>query len=182
MRKIVVTCCLPLFFVMLVPSAVCQEAKKTAEPAHASTEPAHYYRLDFLIQELDTGGKVVNTRSYSATASADPNKKYDPTFIRTGSRIPVGAQYIDIGVNIDAHDVRPIGHELAMNLSAEVSSLSAVSGSGQSASSSTMPVIRQNKWQGTVLIPLGKPTVVFSSDLLDIKGSMQVVITAKQLE
>lgn len=182
MRKIAVTCCLPLLFVMLVPSTICQETKKAVEPAHASTEPAHYYRLDFLIQELDAGGKVVNTRSYSATASADPNKKYDPTFIRAGSKIPVGAQYIDIGVNIDAHDVRPIGHELAMNLSAEVGSLPAASGSGESASSSTMPVIRQNKWQGTVLIPLGKATVVFSSDLLDTKGTMQVVVTARQLE
>lgn len=181
MRKVVLACCLPLFFAMLGPGAASQEAKKTAEPAPASTEPAHYYRIDFLIQELDAGGKVVNARSYSATVSSDPKKPFDPTYIRTGSRIPVKSgsqfQYVDTGVNIDAHALHPMGHDLAMNLSADVSSIATPPESSES-----LPVIRQNKWQGAVLIPIGKSAIVFSSDLLDTKGTMQVVVTAKQLE
>ena len=43
-------------------------------------------------------------------------------------------------------------------------------------------VTRQNKWQATVLIPIGKSTVVFSSDTLDNKSSMQVVATATLLQ
>jgi hypothetical protein len=44
------------------------------------------------------------------------------------------------------------------------------------------PVIRQNKWQAGVLIPVGKATVVFASDSLDSKGGMQVVVTASPLQ
>ncbi len=44
------------------------------------------------------------------------------------------------------------------------------------------PVIRQNVWDSTVLVPIGKPTVVFSSDDLDSKGKMQVEVTATRVE
>jgi len=44
------------------------------------------------------------------------------------------------------------------------------------------PVIRQNSWQASVLIPIGKPTVVFSSDALDSKGGMHFVVTATPLQ
>jgi hypothetical protein len=44
------------------------------------------------------------------------------------------------------------------------------------------PVIRQNKWDSTVLIPIGKPTVVFSSDDLDDRGKLQVELTATRME
>jgi hypothetical protein len=43
-------------------------------------------------------------------------------------------------------------------------------------------VIRQNSWQASVLIPVGKPTVVFSSDALENKGGMQVSMTATRLD
>jgi hypothetical protein len=43
------------------------------------------------------------------------------------------------------------------------------------------PTIRQNRWQAVVLIPIGQPTVVFTSDALDSKGSMQLVVTATRL-
>jgi hypothetical protein len=43
-------------------------------------------------------------------------------------------------------------------------------------------VIRQNTWVGPVVIPVGKPTVVFSSDALESKGGMQVSVTATLLE
>ncbi|MDE3062329.1 MAG: hypothetical protein KGJ51_04650, partial [Acidobacteriota bacterium] len=44
------------------------------------------------------------------------------------------------------------------------------------------PIIRQNRWRAPVLVPLGKPTVVFKSDSLDSKGSLQVTVTATPLE
>jgi len=44
------------------------------------------------------------------------------------------------------------------------------------------PIIRQNKWQGICLIPTGKPTVVFSSDSLDSKGSTRILVTATPLQ
>jgi hypothetical protein len=44
------------------------------------------------------------------------------------------------------------------------------------------PVIRQNSWDSTVAIPIGKPTVVGSSDDLDSKGKLQVEVTATRVE
>jgi hypothetical protein len=40
------------------------------------------------------------------------------------------------------------------------------------------PVVRQNQWQAGVIVPLKKPTVVFSSDDLTTKRQMQVELTA----
>ncbi len=63
------------------------------------------------------------------------------------------------------------------NLVADVSSVATTNDA-----SLHQPVIRQNKWQASVLIPIGKATVVFTSDSLDSKGSMQVVVTATPLQ
>lgn len=38
-------------------------------------------------------------------------------------------------------------------------------------------MISQNTWQSRVLVPIGKRTVVFTSDSLDSKGSTRVVVT-----
>ena len=90
-------------------------------------------------------------------------------------------QYLDVGVNIDTREVREVGHQLGMLLKAEVSSLAETSTLSSSALISD-PVIRQNSWQAPVRIPVGKPTVVFKSDSLDSKGSLQVTVTATPLE
>jgi hypothetical protein len=83
-------------------------------------------------------------------------------------------QYIDVGVSIDAHDAKDQGDKLALYLVADISSLAGT----QNISGVNEPVVRQNKWQASVLIPIAKPTVVFTSDVLDSKGGMQLVLTA----
>ena len=88
-------------------------------------------------------------------------------------------QYLDVGVNIDTQNVHEIGNQLAVYLKAEISSLAAPA-SPASATGSELandPVIRQNSWFAPVVIPIGKPTVVFSSDALESKGGMQLVVT-----
>jgi hypothetical protein len=37
-------------------------------------------------------------------------------------------------------------------------------------------------WDSIVLVTIGKPTVVFSSDDLDSKGKMQVEVTAARVD
>ena len=163
-----------------------QESQRAPEP------PTHYYRLDFVVQELGTDGKPTNSRSYSTSVST--RMRDGTSVIRTGSKIPIvtGAytktgeadknmnqiQYLDIGVNITANDTHEVGDQLAVNLSAEITSLASPAG----LSTASDPVIRQNKWQSAVLIPIGKRTVVFASDDLDSKGGMQVLLTATRLE
>ena len=86
-------------------------------------------------------------------------------------------QYTDVGINIDARDAHEIGRQLALNLTADVSSIAATTDQ-----SLRQPIVRQNKWQAAVLIPVGKATVVFVSDALESKGSMQVVVTATPMQ
>jgi hypothetical protein len=199
MRKIPVLCSL---LVLIIPAAAlparAQEPTKSTDKTSVPEPPAHYYHLEFALQEVGADGKPTNTRSYSAIVCTGKNQQFSAT--RTGLRVPIitGAyhapnapgdnkleyqfQYIDVGVNIDAEDVREIGRDLAIHLKAEVSSVA------ESATPTTVsgmpndPVIRQNVWQGSVLIPIGKSTVAFSSDALDSKGAMQLVVTASPLQ
>jgi len=139
-------------------------------------EPAKFYKLEFVVKELQ-GNKILNARTYSAVASTG-NQMSE---IRAGSKLPYiskqGAtteyQQIDVGVNIDIHQVKEVDNRLSFSIMVEISSLA----EGPSGATEH-PVVRQNKWSSTVTIPLKKPTLLFSSDNLDSKSQMQVEVTA----
>ncbi len=195
MRKPLLFVCLLILAAASPRAMFAQDTSKTPEPPKASEPAIHYYHLEFLLQEVGNDGKPVNSRAYSTTVCTDHNQQFGA--IRTGSRVPIVTggrfasqgdskmdyqyQYLDVGVNIDTREVREVGHQLGMLLKAEVSSLAETSTLSSSALISD-PVIRQNSWQAPVLIPVGKPTVVFKSDSLDSKGSLQVTVTATPLE
>ncbi len=190
MRKIMMTCCLLLLTLSWGDKAIAQETPKTQETAKLAEPPARFYHLEFVIQELGPDGKPTNSRSFSGTFSTSRN---DRGFsIRKGSRIPIVTgmppgsnpsdkglqfQYIDVGVNIDARSGHEEGSKLAFYLIAEITNMAGSPGPTGPGD----PVIHQNKWQSSVLIPIGKPTVVSTSDSLDSKGGMQLVITATPL-
>lgn len=191
MRKLTLICCLVFIAMLNGPRSLAQDSTTAAEPAKTSQSPAHFYHIEFLVQEMGTDGKATNSRTYTATVSTD--SRDHGTSIRTNSRIPIATssfstggensplvntqfQYVDVGVNIDAHNAHENGRQLSLDLVADVSSVAATGDVRIH-----QPVIRQNKWQASVLIPIGKPTVVFTSDSLDSKGSMQVVATATAL-
>lgn len=193
MRKINILCILLLLTPAFALSARAQDTTKPPETAKAPEPPGHYYHLEFVIQELGSDGKPTNSRTYSTIVSTDRTEH--TSAIRTGSRIPIitGAlhgtsgdgklefqyQYLDVGVNIDTQNVHEIGNQLAVYLKAEISSLAAPSSPAPATGSELAndPVIRQNSWFAPVVIPIGKPTVVFSSDALESKGGMQLVVT-----
>ncbi len=189
MRKFVP---LTLLFVSLLvwPGlANTQDVAKLAESTQAAL-PVHYYHLVFLVQELDGTDKPLNSRTYSTSVSTD---RVFRGSIRTGSRIPIATgayetgkdqpltnvqfQYMDVGVNFDFAHAAEVGHTLAFELSAEISSIA-----DSLDARIHQTIIRQNRWYAPVLVPLGKPTVVFKSDSLDSKGSLQVTVTATPLE
>lgn len=170
------------------------EAGKASETAKAPEPAAHYYHLDFIIQEVGADGKPTNGRKYSTIVN---DRNDEPGDIRTGSRVPIitgalhGAtgdgklefqyQYLDVGVSIGTRNVREIDHQLAFKLKVEVSSL-AESTATPAAEMPNDPVVRQNMWQAAVVVPIGKPTVVFSSDSLNNKGGMQLVVSATAMQ
>ncbi len=179
MRKIVFVGSLLLFTVALLLQPACaQYAPQSNETAKAAEGgPAVFYHLLFLVQELGADNKPVNSRAYTTIVSTNSSGS-----IRTGSRIPIETaagqfQYIDVGVNFDIRHVAEVRHQLALDLSAEISSL----GENQNPNV-RQPVIRQNQWHASVLIPVGKATPVFTSDALDNRNSIQVVVTAAPLQ
>jgi len=141
----------------------------------AEGEQAKYFQLDFVVQELE-GGKVTNSRHYQTTISTTPNNF---ATIRTGIRVPVMTggsgtdngtySYVDVGVNIDCRDAKDIPGGLTLNVTADISS---------AATTTQHPVIRQNKWRSNVIVPIGKPTIIFSSDDVASKGQIRLELTA----
>jgi len=143
--------------------------------------PPKFYKLDFAVKEVD-GGKVLNARTYSVEVSTEPERGTSPAcVIRTGSKVPMmtaGANpqftFIDVGVNIDCRAVREVSGGLTLGVNAEVSSAL----QEPVTPTSLPPIIRQNRWSSTVLVPVKKPTVIFSSDDVASKRQMQLELTA----
>lgn len=188
MRKTTLLCTLLLSLIALPTLVRAQDADKPADLAKTADPAPHFYHLVFVVQELDAAGKATNSRTYTTSVSTE--RGFDGS-VRTGSRIPIATgsyssagdkggavtqtqfQYVDIGVNFDLRHVVEVGREISIDLSADVSGVAEALDARIH-----QPVIRQNKWHASVLIPIGKPTVVFSSDSLESKGSLQVTVTA----
>jgi hypothetical protein len=194
MRKITLACCLVFLTLAFGPKSFAQDDAKTQDAAKTPPPPDHYYHLDIVVQEVSAEGKPVNSRSYSTTVVTN-SSRYE-NIIRANSRVPfpVGSfstdakgnalvntqfQYQDVGVRFDIRDVHDAGRLLTLNLTADVST---VGGAANPGTNDRQTILRENRWESAVLIPIGKPIVVFKSDDLDSKGSVQVVVTATLLQ
>lgn len=151
----------------------------SAQDSSTANAPKRFYHLVYAIQEVGEDGKVTNSRAFATNIATDGNF----VEIRSGDKLPLRTddkgtmQYLDIGVNIDSGRAEEVNGKLALKVNADVSSTAP--GSTEMSGS---PVIRQNKMTAVVLIPLGKPTVIFSSDDLRDKGKLQVELTATRVE
>jgi hypothetical protein len=149
------------------------------------TPEATFYKLDFVVKEVDAG-KVINTRNYSTILAASGK---DRGLIRTGNRVPVTSektvgvspvtqfQYLDVGINIDSGLLRELpGDRVAVEMGVDITSNVASETAG------LPPIIRQNKWQSTVVVPVRKASTIFSSDDPSSKRQMQIELTATPLK
>jgi len=134
-------------------------------------QPTTFYKLDFTVKEVEAG-KVLNTRGYSVMASG---KESGRASIRTGTKVPYQTSpeihYADIGVNIDCLHLRELDGALALEVEADLSSI-------PQEQPGNPPVVRQNKWSSTVLVPLRKATILFTSDDPASRQQMQLELTA----
>jgi hypothetical protein len=140
--------------------------------------PAKFYKVEFVVKEVE-GGKVLNARAYSAVTSTGAGRTCS---IRTGSRVPIPTTnvgpsqytYFDLGVNIDCFAVKEAPGQLTLRVEADISSTL----QEPTTAAALPPVVRQNKWSSEVIVPLRKPTVIFSSDDVAGKRQMQLELTA----
>jgi hypothetical protein len=167
MRKMKSCGAVLLAVTVLAGTCLAQEADKS--------EPQKFYRLDFVVKELEAG-KTVNSRSYFMTVAVGPKQKSE---IRTGSRVPFQSspgnwQQLNVGTNFDCGEMQETPLGLSIYVFAQVESVLEEPSAGQS----EHPIIRENSWRSTVALPLKKPTVIFSSDDPASKRQMQVELTA----
>jgi hypothetical protein len=153
---------------------------------NSGSDEARYYRLDFVVREVEAG-KVINTRSFSMTISTEKNAP--PSLTRSNGKVPVPTNppstnppvqtqftYVDVGVNIDCHAAREISDRLALNVAADIN------GGGTSDKGLGAPLIRSTRWSSNVIVPLRKPTVIFSSDDAASKIQTQLELTATPIK
>jgi hypothetical protein len=146
-----------------------------AGTAFAQTaDSQRFYKLDFVVKEVE-GGKPVNSRAFSTMLAASQGSNREQSTIRAGGRVPVAAagstSFFDLGVNIDARDLRESQTDVAVNLSVDITTIAQENASSQ-------PIVRQNRWSGTVLAPVKKATLVFASDDITSKRQLQLEMTA----
>ncbi len=157
-----------------VTTAAAAQQNESAQPPTETAKrvpSVRYYRLDFVVRESDQG-KVLSQRSYSlGVAAAGVAEGRDWWSLRAGTKVPAGSNYVDVGFNLD---VRPedAGGALQLRLKADLSSLS------PDVSNVNMPPIRQMRVEEAVLVPINKPTVVFSSEDAISKHQFQIEVTA----
>ncbi|MGA8161691.1 MAG: hypothetical protein WBD32_08420 [Acidobacteriaceae bacterium] len=180
----------------LLGAPMASVAQQGSPKETSDSPPDHYFKLMFVVEEVNDAGKVANARSYQTTVdtnSRNVNGAPASQQIRTGARVPIVTaaapssnvtqfQYVDVGINFDVRQVKELGDKLGFNLTADISSLADDNTGGASSNLRGDPVIRQNRWDSAVLIPIGKPTLVYSADDLDSKGKMQVEVTATKVE
>jgi hypothetical protein len=151
----------------------------------AAAPEQKFYHLDFVVKELE-GGKVTNARNYSMNIAT--GKGAQGSSIRSGGKVPVQSgtlpigdktnvqfTYVDVGVNIDCRAAKELPDHLAMIVVSDVNSAL------HSSDHAMPPVIRKTQWSSEVLIPLRKPTTIFSSDDAGTKIQMQLEVTATPL-
>jgi hypothetical protein len=139
-----------------------------AQDAPKKEPEAKYFHLNFVLKELDEG-KVVNSRAYSTVIST--NARAGGCNVRSGDKVrrPQNSE-IDVGVSFDCGPFEEVGNSLVIRLTAELSTLAATTENGSD-------IIRQNKWSSSVIVPIGKPSVVYSSEDLMSKHKMEIELT-----
>ncbi|RRA48038.1 hypothetical protein [Acidipila sp. EB88] len=182
-----------LLFTLLLapacPSPAAEPAVQNTPAAATSTVPAtgNTYKFTFVVREL-VAGKVAGSRSYSALYSDEEHA--DPGAIRAGNKVATATghgeyQYQDVGVNFDfrfpnaAEHVVPFGtNKILLHVSADISSVAP----GDSGAAGPPPLLRQQRWNSNVLLDIGKPTLLFSSDDLVSDRTTQVELTAVKVQ
>jgi hypothetical protein len=160
----------PFLISALVAGSCWAQAEKSKD------EPQKFYRLDFTVKEVGDG-KVINSRSYSTMISTGAH----PGSIRTGNKVPFQTgpasnyDYLDVGVKVDCRLAREVDNQLWLWVTADVSNLAPGSAA---LSAGVPPLLRQNSWSSDLILPLRKPTVIFSSDDPTSTHKMQVELTA----
>jgi hypothetical protein len=162
--------------VVLLPAVIRAQEK-------APETPLTHYKLTYRLLEVGEDGKITNSRVYATIIGAGGDSA--PAKIRTGDKfpIPVGTngtdiQYQDIGTDIDTFHPRIHDRQLSLQVSAALSSVAKTAPSLVP----KVPILRQTRWESSVVVNLDKPTIIFSSDNVSDTGKTELELTATEIK
>lgn len=152
--------------------------KNSTSPQTAASALKTFYRLNFVVQELENG-QVINSRSYTMIMC-----DMEQSSIRAGEKVPFSStsgantewQQINVGVNIDCRRLEATANGVSLDIKAEISSVMESHGTSRPPPAS-LPIIRNNQWESTVVLPVKQPSILFSSDDPASKRKMQLQLT-----
>ncbi|MFZ0662788.1 MAG: hypothetical protein WAM66_08860 [Acidobacteriaceae bacterium] len=176
-----------------------QTQAAASTPTHPSINsykqsPERYFRLTFRVLDVSAEGKVTTSRSYTETIATGV-KSERTSSIRTGDRVPVATgsysaggasvsslvntqfQYLNTGTNIDVEQAEIVDRALHLHVKVSISTF-APTPSSYMPTNDKHPLIRDANWDSNVTVPIGKPTVIFSSDNNTGKGKIELELTA----
>jgi hypothetical protein len=167
-----------------------QENTSAAKAPTPIVEPAHAYRIDFSVNEVEDNKKI-NARQYSMNL-----KSGDANEIKIGTRVPVPGfgtgtsgqqsafQYIDVGTSIwckvkDRADEAWLGNDVSLSVRSEISNFARPSQDGSVPREP--PLLRQLKIDASTVAVPGKTMVVGSVDDPNSKRQFQLEVTVTRL-
>jgi hypothetical protein len=142
--------------------------------AEHSEKPAHAYRVDISINELEDGKKI-NSRHYAMYQNSGTWNQ-----VHISSRVSVSTPQtslpIEVGTTINC-TLNESGDDIALVVKGDFSNL--ISPDDQH---STQPVVRQMSINGSTLATLGKPAVVGAVDDPNSNRQFQLEATVTKLK
>ncbi len=164
---------------MLSLACLAQSGGNTQDKAAQANTPKKFYKLDFVVREVENG-HVVNGRSYSVITRDD---EHDACSVRTDTQVPYVSgkpgggytqfQQVQVGVDIDCR----LGEEVANQAPVKISAVIRTYTPTTLGTDYNAVIARKNQWESWVVVPLRQPTVVYASDDLDSKRTTQLQLT-----
>ena len=131
----------------------------------------------------------MSSHNYSTIVVANTGHA-SPSEIRSDDKIPIVTsntssgdiqyQYQIVGTDIDTYGAKLSGNQLTVNLSVNLNEIAKSDVAAEKPISA--PVVRQLKWQSDVIVILGRPTIVFSSDNPSDTGKTEFELTATEIK
>ena len=170
MRKSFRWLAVPVIVMGLLPIAASAEEGKG--------ESWKFFKLDFVVRELD-GGKTVSTRNYTLIT-----KSGDWQQLRVGTRVPISTeenkvQYTDVGLSVDCRILEGPGSG-ALATKADITSFA--SPDGEKSALNGAPMMRTVQMNALAPITPGKPMVISGADELNSSRRLQLEVTVTELK
>jgi hypothetical protein len=174
--------------ILLAPALLCAQGTQE-HPDTSSPQTSPHLKLVYRTLQIGTDGKTLSSRSYSTIVVAN-NAPPPISSIRSNDRVPIATgspssgnteyQYQDVGTNIDTSGAKLSGNQLTVNLSVAVSEVAKNDIATEKPIAA--PVVRQLHWHSDVIVTVGRPTIVFTSDNPSDTGKTELELTATEIK